>query len=318
MSDWERPSRCKKDSIEELPEFVTINLETNHKLEGVAASAQRESPATIVGAGGTASMSERGSVAFFTLSTHASSSKAMSWVQAASFPAACAVAVDIDAMRPSRMLRDARSPFVKQMTRGDRRDVLNRQRRGLRQDTGSRPQQLKKSQNDPWHSKRSKKIQKIFQGQVYAKWDSWNILRRVVMTMAAEKIKLVATTSLDEERAAQMDAVHLAIMNMAGQLAEASTLQQQDLIANEFAKLARTYVAQIEALKRYRGGGERRSPAPDSIVSESGQVIVDNASPRTTNANRRKKSAAAAPNRMESDRKTMQLLETPSAVESAG
>ena len=60
--------------------------------------------------------------------------------------------------------------------------------------------------------------------------------------------------------AAQMAAVHMATMTVARRLNHVDNLPQQDSASNAFNKLARTFAVQLEALKRYRTGGELRWP----------------------------------------------------------
>jgi len=43
-----------------------------------------------------------------------------------------------------------------------------------------------------------------------------------------------------------------------------------------FNKLARTFAAQVEALKRYRTGGEQKVTVEHVTVNEGGQAIVGN------------------------------------------
>ena len=74
--------------------------------------------------------------------------------------------------------------------------------------------------------------------------------------------------------AAQMAAVHAATMMLARQLAQVKTLPQQDSAERAFNKLARTFAAQVEALKRYRTGGEQKVTVQHVTVNEGGQAIV--------------------------------------------
>ena len=74
--------------------------------------------------------------------------------------------------------------------------------------------------------------------------------------------------------AAQMAAVHMATMTFARRLAHVETLPQQDSAERAFNKLARTFTAQIEALKRYRTGGEQRMTVEHVHVHQGGQAIV--------------------------------------------
>ncbi len=74
--------------------------------------------------------------------------------------------------------------------------------------------------------------------------------------------------------AAQMAAVHMATMTFARRLAHVETLPQQDSAERAFNKLARTFTAQIEALKRYRTGGEQRMIVEHVHVHQGGRAIV--------------------------------------------
>jgi hypothetical protein len=76
--------------------------------------------------------------------------------------------------------------------------------------------------------------------------------------------------------AAQMVAVHLATMRAAHGLANAKYLPQQDSAATVLNKGARTYVAQMEALKRYRSAGEQVVKVQHQHVNvhDGGQAVV--------------------------------------------
>ena len=76
--------------------------------------------------------------------------------------------------------------------------------------------------------------------------------------------------------AAQMAAVHMATMTFARRLAHVETLPQQDSAERAFNKLARTFAAQVEALKRYRTGGEQKVTVEHVHVHRGGQAIVGN------------------------------------------
>ena len=58
--------------------------------------------------------------------------------------------------------------------------------------------------------------------------------------------------------AAQMAAVHMTTMTFARRLAHVDNIPQQDSAERAFNKLARTFAMQVEALKRYRTGGEQK------------------------------------------------------------
>ena len=74
--------------------------------------------------------------------------------------------------------------------------------------------------------------------------------------------------------AAQMAVVHVATMAFARRLAHVENIPQQDSAERAFNKLARTFAVQMEALKRYRTGGEQRVTVQHVTVNEGGQAIV--------------------------------------------
>jgi hypothetical protein len=76
--------------------------------------------------------------------------------------------------------------------------------------------------------------------------------------------------------AAQMAAIHTATMTFARRLAHVETIAQQDSAERALNKLARTYAMQMEALKRYRTGGEQKVTVQHVSVNEGGQAIVGN------------------------------------------
>lgn len=79
--------------------------------------------------------------------------------------------------------------------------------------------------------------------------------------------------------AAQMAAVHNATMTFARRLAHVDNIPQQDSAERAFNKLARTFAAQVEALKRYRSAGQTVR-VEHVTVNEGGQAIVGNVSHR--------------------------------------
>jgi hypothetical protein len=83
---------------------------------------------------------------------------------------------------------------------------------------------------------------------------------------------------LEAMLAAQMAAIHMATLTLARRLADVEIVPQQDSAERALNKLARTYVTQMEALKRYRTGGEQKVTVQHVSVSEGGQAIVGNVS----------------------------------------
>ena len=69
------------------------------------------------------------------------------------------------------------------------------------------------------------------------------------------------------------------------------TFPQQDSAERAFNKLARTFTTQMEALKRYRTGGEQKVIVQHVSVSEGGPAIAGN----ITQAPRENKPEKAAP-----------------------
>lgn len=75
--------------------------------------------------------------------------------------------------------------------------------------------------------------------------------------------------------AAQMAAIHQATMVAARRLNHTETIDQQDSCSGMLNKLARTFAAQVEALKRYRSSGEQSVKVTHQHVSvTAGQAVV--------------------------------------------
>jgi hypothetical protein len=90
---------------------------------------------------------------------------------------------------------------------------------------------------------------------------------------------------LETMLAAQMVVTHIALMTFAQRLARVENIPQQDSAVNALNKLARTYAAQMEALKRYRTGGEQKVTVQHVSVNDGGQAIVGDVvqAPRPSN-----------------------------------
>jgi phosphopantetheinyl transferase (holo-ACP synthase) len=74
--------------------------------------------------------------------------------------------------------------------------------------------------------------------------------------------------------AAQMAAIHNATMTFARRLAHVDNIKQQDSAQNALNKLARTFAAQVAALKNYRSKGKQRVLVEHVHVHTGGQAIV--------------------------------------------
>ncbi|MGA0613428.1 hypothetical protein [Paracoccus sp. KR1-242] len=74
----------------------------------------------------------------------------------------------------------------------------------------------------------------------------------------------------------QMAAIHQATMTMARRLNHASVISQQDAAERALNKLARTYAAQVESLKRYRSKGQQVVRVERVTVESGAQAVVGN------------------------------------------
>jgi hypothetical protein len=107
--------------------------------------------------------------------------------------------------------------------------------------------------------------------------------------------------------AAQMAAVHATTMRFFPKLDKAEYIQERDSAERTLNKLMRTFVTQMEALKRYRTGGQQTVTVQHVNVGEGGQAIVGNVTQE-----RREEAPDASPLAIE-DKKTvaMPLIERP-------
>jgi hypothetical protein len=76
--------------------------------------------------------------------------------------------------------------------------------------------------------------------------------------------------------AAQMGAIHMLTMDFARRLSNAGDIVQRDSAERTLNKLARTFAAQVETLKRYRSNGEQKVVVEHVSVNEGGKAIVGN------------------------------------------
>jgi hypothetical protein len=112
---------------------------------------------------------------------------------------------------------------------------------------------------------------------------------------------------LEAMLAAQMAVAHMASMRFARQLQRVETLPQQDSAERAFNKLARTYTTQLEALKRYRTGGEQKVTVQHVSVNEGGQAIVGNVTQNAT----AKAPAKSAPALTDAQKPPMTTIDEP-------
>ena len=79
---------------------------------------------------------------------------------------------------------------------------------------------------------------------------------------------------LEAMLATQMGAIHIATMMLARRLNHVQSLPQQDAAERALNKLARTFTTQMDALKRYRTGGQQKVTVEHVTVNQGGQAIV--------------------------------------------
>ena len=109
---------------------------------------------------------------------------------------------------------------------------------------------------------------------VSSKEDESNEIKLNFMISVVKDIK--PRDQVEAMLAAQMAAVHMATMTSARQLAGVEFVAQQDSAERAFNKLTRTFLMQVEALKRHRTGGEQKMTIQHVNVGEGGQAIVGN------------------------------------------
>ncbi len=79
---------------------------------------------------------------------------------------------------------------------------------------------------------------------------------------------------LEAMLATQMGAIHTATMMLARRLNHVENIPQQDAAELALNKLARTFTTQMDALKRYRTGGQQKVTVEHVTVNAGGQAIV--------------------------------------------
>jgi hypothetical protein len=118
---------------------------------------------------------------------------------------------------------------------------------------------------------------------------------------------------LEAMLAAQMAVIHTATMTFTRQLANAETIEQQDSAERALNKLARTFAMQMEALKRYRTGGEQKVTVQHVSVNEGGQAIVGNVN-QAAGGTAAEKPITTTPALSDARQQAMPIIETPAQV----
>jgi hypothetical protein len=83
---------------------------------------------------------------------------------------------------------------------------------------------------------------------------------------------------------AQMAAVHVQAMQFARKLNHYRSIEELEVMEKTLNKLTRSFTSQMEALRKYRNGGEQKVTVQHVNVNEGGQAVVGNVS-QTKSAN---------------------------------
>ncbi len=87
---------------------------------------------------------------------------------------------------------------------------------------------------------------------------------------------LAPRDAVERMLAVQMAATHVATIRSARRLAHTENIPQAQAHYTGFNKLARTFAAQVEALRKHRTGGKQTVVVQHMNVSDGGQAIVGN------------------------------------------
>lgn len=94
------------------------------------------------------------------------------------------------------------------------------------------------------------------------------------MFMVAVIAEIAPSDGVERMLAVQMAATHVAMMRAGRLMANAGMLTQVQSHTNGYTKLARTYVSQMEALRKHRNGGKQTIMVQHVTVEDGGQAIV--------------------------------------------
>ncbi|MEW2918036.1 hypothetical protein AB1A64_13265 [Ruegeria sp. ANG10] len=114
--------------------------------------------------------------------------------------------------------------------------------------------------------------------KVLNKWEAGdgmqgNDERDFMMSIVAD---LGPQDAIERMLAVQLAATHVATIRQAGWLAKSENQAQLDGRGNGYNKLARTFAAQVEALRKHRNGGKQTVTVQHVNVEGGGQAIVGN------------------------------------------
>ncbi len=95
--------------------------------------------------------------------------------------------------------------------------------------------------------------------------------RDFMLTMIGD---MAPRDAVERMLAVQMAATHASLMSVSAKMNDAATLHQQGVYELAFNRLARTFTAQAEALRKHRNGGQSKVIVEHVTVHEGGQAIV--------------------------------------------
>ena len=96
------------------------------------------------------------------------------------------------------------------------------------------------------------------------------------MFMVSTMAEIQPRDAFERMLAVQMAATHVAMVRSGRWLANAETVDQVKAHYSGYTKLARAYVAQMEALRKHRTGGKQTVTVQHVNVEDGGQAIVGN------------------------------------------
>ena len=96
--------------------------------------------------------------------------------------------------------------------------------------------------------------------------------------MVATIAEMKPRDTVERMLAVQMAATHVAMVRSGRWLANAETVEQVQAHYSGYTKLARTYTAQVEALRKHRNGGKQTVRVERVNVQSGGQAIVGDVS----------------------------------------
>jgi len=119
---------------------------------------------------------------------------------------------------------------------------------------------------------------------------------------------------LEAMLAAQMAAIHVAMMRLTQQFTDVETVPHQDSAGRALNKLAGTFATQMETLRRYRSGGDQKATVQHVSVGEGGQAAIVGNLTQAAPPIAPEESANTTPALTDARQPAMQIIEEPEHV----